>query len=303
MTTGGAAWWQGVVCCRARVCPTCFIARRFKLANEIEYTVHERERETRRVAHAEKREPPQSMLCTLTVRHHMGDPVDLAKQVRSAWRSLLQTRWWRSFRDRHGIEFVVAEEVTRGDNGWHPHLHALLMPRTAIDLEEGPLWKQESGYSPAESDIYELWCEVVEKKLGEAHVPNREHGIDLSPCDSAAYLTKLGLELADPAAVKGASPLALLQDGRIDEYMTLQQSRTRARDVTWSRGLKDIRESMPKSSGEPALLAELRGSEWGQLVHAGWKVPLEVAEEATDPEAAAAAIARALKKKQVFPPR
>jgi hypothetical protein len=283
LTAGGAtAWWQGVVCCRARVCPPCFVARRFQQALEIEHTVRERERETQK----------QSFLATLTVRHQSADPVSLTRKVRVAWRDLLQSRAWRVFTKDYGLEWIVAEEVTRGDNGWHPHMHALLMPRKAIDLQN--VWTSLAPH------MHDWWCRSVKRKIGAEHEPSREHGCDLRPCDSAEYLAKLGLELADPAMVKGRSPLALLAAGERDQYMELQMSRSRARDITFSRGLGGIRESMPEGE-PPAELLEIAGSDWGLMRHRGWDKPLEVAEAAKDPESAAVALEVALGRRRKPP--
>lgn len=317
LTAGGAvAWWQGVICCRARVCPPCFVARRFGQALEIEHTVTERESETRQ----------QSYLATFTVRHSAADPVSLTRDVRAAWRFLLQSRAWRTFVKEHQLEWVVAEEVTRGEKGWHPHMHAMLMPRRpfrryagrhasdphrvdmvtidgverAVPVAPSPVWEAAGVAGELESYVLlrDLWERAVRRKLGPEHAPDARHGVDVRPCDSAAYLTKLGLELADPAVVKGRSPLAMLEAGDVDRYMELQMSRSRARDITFSRGLAGIRDSMP--AGEPpAELLELVGSDWFVLRSRGWEKPLEVAERAKDPESAAAAFSAATGRRRV----
>lgn len=274
ITFGATPWWHGVVCCRARVCPVCWLARRFAAAREVEWTVTERENAT----HC------QSVLATMTVRHKAGDPVTLARGVRAVWRRFIQSRAWRVFKAEYGCEWIIAEEVTRGDNGWHPHLHALLLPSVPIPLDD--MYALSGAW-------FHWWCRHVRRELGEARVPLPAHGCDLSPCDSARYLTKLGLELADPRAVKGRAPLALLEQGEIDPYMELQCARTRARDITYSRGLHTIREAMPEGA-DFALLAEVPGIDWGLLRHRGWAIPLEIAERSTTPETAAAVIRRAL---------
>ena len=273
---GGGAWWDGVIQCRSRTCPPCFLARRYKAAKAIETVVHEREQETRQ----------QSYLITLTIRHHAGDPIALVKAIRVAWRTLLQSRAFRSWKEDHGVEWICVEEITLGENGWHPHLHTLCMPRTKIDASD--LWSLSSIW-------FEWWRKIVVKKLGAEHEPSRMHGCDLTPCDSAAYLTKLGMELADPLAVKGSAPLALLAGGRIEEYMELQRYRSRARDLTFSRGLSQLR-AVLKDLEEPAESADLiaiRGIDWYTLRALGWAKPLEVC-EATDPATAVEAMQKIL---------
>lgn len=280
VTAGGTAWWQGVLCCRARVCPACHAARRFKLAREVDFVVNERESESR----------SQSWLATFTVRHAASDPVSLTRQVRHAWRYVLQSRAWQNFKQEYSAEWVAAEEVTYGANGFHPHIHALLMPRKPIEAygDGWPEWMQ--GENAAEGLLRDLWERAVRRKLGDAHAPDARHGVDMRPCDSSQYLTKLGLELADPGNVKGSSALELLVNGHVDKYIELQRSRTRARDITFSRGLRGIRDAMPKS-GEIAELADISGTEWGVMMHrTGWRGVLAVAMAAKTPETAERAI-------------
>jgi hypothetical protein len=168
--------------------------------------------------------------------------------------------------------------VTRGANGWHPHLHVLFLARDFPD-----------DYLDEADELSEAWADEVTKRMGGKHTPSSAHGLDLRPCDVATYLTKLGLELADPRAIKGRAPMALLEVGEIGLYLELQLSRTRARDLTWSRGLKEIRESMPATE-PPAELTSLSGTEWGRLLHASPIAPLDVQEKARDPETAQRAL-------------
>jgi hypothetical protein len=197
---------------------------------------------------------------------------------------MLQRRFWRTFTRELRLEWICAEEVTRGDNGWHPHLHVLFLPGAPLKAQQ---------LADLEFFGFNVWRQMVVKYLGEQHEPDAEHGFDLTRCDAATYLAKIGYELQDPGTAKGNSPLQLLERGKYDaaqlrHYLDLMRARTRARDLTFSRGLAGIRESMPESD-EPAELLQLRGSEWGRLVQISPYAPLEVAERAQDPESAAAA--------------
>lgn len=242
----------------------CWIGRRAKAAREIEWVVTEREQETR----------AQTCMATLTVRHEASDSAKLARDVRSCWRAMMQQRRWRTWSKQHGIEFICAEEITRGDNGWHPHLHVLLLP--TIDIED-PITEA--------ADWFDAWASVVEKRLGAKHVPDPLFGLDLRPCNAADYITKLGLELSDVNAIKGRAPLALLEGGELDRYVELQLARTRARDLTFSRGLRSYRDTLPKPE-LPAQLLEVRGSEWGRLRAIDPLAPLGIAEDGHTPEEA-----------------
>lgn len=277
-TNGQGAWWGGVIQCRARMCPVCFIARRFRLAREIQHTVYEREQDTKQ----------PSWLLTFTIRHRQGHPVEITREVRRCWRALLQTRAFRNWSHDNQIEWIAAEEVTRGENGWHPHIHSLILPRADLDWDDGAWF--------ASAWLGAMWARIVERRMGREHVPIAPYACDLTPCDAAEYLAKIGLELADPAMVKGRSPIGMLADGAkgdseaLDRYMELQRARARARDVTFSKGLTTIRESAPPAP-MTAELATVRGSQWTQLLHQGWRVPLDITTAAKCPESAALTLA------------
>jgi len=240
---GKSAWAHGVLRCRARICPVCWIGRRAKLASEIAAVVEARRAQT----------CTTPTLLTLTIRHSAQDPVEIVHQVRKAWQRMQRTRSWRAWSKRIGLEWIAAEEITRGQNGWHPHMHVLLLPRLEV--------------LPGEhARLYDSWSKAVATVIDNEHVP-LPMGVDVRSCTASLYLTKLGLELADPNVVKGRSPLALLADGRVDEYMELQRSRHRARDITWSRGLRPLRDAA-KTSCDIEILGSLWGTEWDRLRHA-----------------------------------
>ena len=69
---------------------------------------------------------------TLTVRHSRGQSLrDLYGALAAAWKSLRESRWWRSL----GLFGTIrSAEVTWGANGWHPHLHLLLFRESPLDL-------------------------------------------------------------------------------------------------------------------------------------------------------------------------
>lgn len=285
MGEGTGAWWHGVIQCRARMCPVCWISRRYRVGTEVAWTIYAREQDTAQ----------QSWLLTLTVRHFADDPISLTRAVRDCWRAMLQSRGFRNWKRDHGIEWICAEEVTRGDNGWHPHIHALLMPSAKINTRD-PWSLSWGGGAAAPSALFQLWARTVRRRFtrlygehfAERHAPEQGPGLDLRPCDAAGYLTKLGYELADPATQKGNAPLALLDAGALEEYIQLQRSRARARDITFSRGLKGYREEQPERP-EPMTLLGLRGSDWGRLRALGYDQPLAVCDAARDGETAARA--------------
>lgn len=250
----GNARFGNVVACRSRECPVCSISRRAKLAHEIAHVVSSFTAETKKFP----------WLFTMTVRHSAEDPVAICRAVRECWRKMIGKRAWSRFREQCGIEFVIAEEITRGDNGWHPHLHALLLPRRNIG---DPV--ERSGL------LFEEWETAVTRELGAEHAPDLAHGVDLRPCHVSRYLTKLGVELTDSGAVKGRAPLALLQAGGLELYMELQIARKGARDFSWSKALGPWRKSMPPPPPSVVKL-RLRAMEFGLLHARGHDACLQV---------------------------
>jgi hypothetical protein len=175
---------------------------------------------------------------------------------------MLQGRGWQAYKRERGVELLAAEEVTHGENGWHPHIHVLLLPArsqaTDLYVADAAWWSDR-------------WRGIVARKLGDRHVPTETHGTDLRPCKVGDYLSKLGIELSDSAAVKGRAPLELLRRGERELYLELQRTRHRARDVSWSRGLRALRDSLPKPEPgttllQPAAFEWERAREHGRLL-------------------------------------
>ena len=179
-------------------------------------------------------------LLTLTVRHREGD--DLAALVRGladAFKRLVNGAPWKRFCARVGIVgFVRALEVTHGANGWHPHLHAVLLVRDPAALAGEIEW------------LRTRWHDCVVEVLGNKAEPNG-HGVDLRPCRHANYLAKLGLEVTAPGEkrARGTSrtPWEILADigaspAPDDKRSPDEIDADRARDVglwqTWEKAMR-----------------------------------------------------------------
>ncbi len=134
-------------------------------------------------------------MVTLTVRHHAGQPLaDLLAGLRAAWRRTRQRgtvqRAWRA----HVRASVRAVELTLGANGWHPHLHVLILS-DEWDADE-------------EAQLRATWRAMVARELGERCMPDDAHGVLWSHGISGTYLAKLGLELT--GAAKSGTAFSLI---------------------------------------------------------------------------------------------
>lgn len=174
-------------------------------------------------------------MLTLTVRHHQWmDLRQVLGAVSDSWRKLRNRKDFRSFRLL--IDGTVkALEVKVGENGWHPHLHVLAFVRPDVDFDDAAV----AAYS-----LYEPWERLVTEQLGVS--PTRSHGIDFRQLDAsaAAYVSKIGFEVASANTKGGRDFFALLPDarngeveafGRCLEYLDRMRGR---HSLDWSPGLR-----------------------------------------------------------------
>ncbi len=231
-------------------------------------------------------------LLTLTVRHEYGgDLATVRRGVAIAYRRLLAGAPWQRVKERFRVTGLVrAMELTHGANGWHPHLHALLLTRPlsaheALELRD---W------------FAHRWRKCVRRVLGDTASPTLEHGCDLRVARQADYITKLGLELTAPAGkvsrLTNRSPLdiaqAFLSSGDESELALWQEyaaGMKGARMLTWSHGLRNAvglgeertdEEIVEGEDGSETLIATIAGADWDDVRDiSGAKVALLTAAE------------------------
>jgi hypothetical protein len=232
--SGGRAHMVGVLRCgNVHTCPTCRATiagvRRDEVKRAVEWHGHEGVR-----------------MVTLTLRHGMGDDLrQLRRGLANAWRKFASGAPWLRAKAEWGlVGSIRALEVTYGRNGFHPHLHVLLLVRDGAAVDRSTEW------------IVTRWQNCVRDTLGPSHVPDDEHGAELTRCNAKAgdYITKLGLEVSDGGTKAGrAGRLSVWQLGRKAARLRGQQATDDAapqawrefvrgirgaRQLTWSRGLK-----------------------------------------------------------------
>lgn len=259
------AWISGVATCGSVwACPVCSAKIRTRRTVEVE------ELATRHAAAG----GVLSML-TLTLPHTDGDSLaSLVAALSSSFRKLQQRRDWRRLHDAGLIGHVRSLEVTHGfesdnGNGWHPHLHVLLLwsdsrARSAFDHE----WARGA------------WADYVQQATGRR--PNGR-GLDHRPisADAAAYVTKIAQEMTR-ADLKGGgerSPWQLidaLDDGeswairRWTEFVTATKGR---RAVQMSHGLRELYElgadvddvELAAADEDGDVIATIPGAVWRRL--------------------------------------
>lgn len=249
----GKAKFDGLANCGSVwECPCCQMVIKARRAEEVRTVVE---------AHGAGR----VAMLTLTIRHGVGDDLKkLRRSLADAWRGFTRGAAYQRFKKRHGVEGAIrALEVTHGDNGWHPHIHVLLLLKRPFDeLEVFPVDGHDRWVPRDVGWVIDRWSTMVERYVGAAHVPDDSYGVTLTPCRAADYVSKLGLELSDPGVKRGRSkgrtPLQIASDfadasaevraGRLaskkrkarDRWLWCRYAEAMrgARQLTWTRDLK-----------------------------------------------------------------
>lgn len=223
----------------------------------------QRSKELDEIVEQWKKKYGQVIMLTLTVPHYDNQGLDTVlgnardkRGILGAWADFIATRGWKSIKEEYGIsDYVRALEVTKGGNGWHPHLHVLLFTdKKFVDCEG------------IEGDILDRW----QKSCLKAKLPKpNEHGVKVGIVEQGWYLSKwgMGAELSTAAkeGKKGHYSIAQLEKMLIDrggDDLSLVQVREYLKEyyrvmrgkkaLTFSRGdkLKEIRKDIQLSEEE-----------------------------------------------------
>lgn len=236
------------------------------------------------------------VLLTLTVRHHEGDDLRaLRRGLSSAWRAMQQARVWRELRAACGISHQVrCQEVTWGDNGWHPHLHVLLFCRRPGIPRE--YFVRDAQTDVCQGSLVKLWRSHVIRELGSRCLPNKKHALDIERCDDETYITRMGLEVGSPAAkhakdghmtaMQLASVVASSSGPEREKYGALWREYATAmhgaHQLHWSHGLQEelgVAESDGTIVSRPEhperhVLATIPGETWREMARSMGLAPI-----------------------------
>lgn len=193
----------------------------------------------------------------LTVRHHAGTPLRAVWDgLLACYRALGKDLTVQRVRKALGVVGLVRlVEVTCGCNGWHPHVHLLVifdhMPTgdevAALHAAHVAAWLRAAvrlGLDAPSTDAQHLHAVNGHDVAGDLSAYMGKSG-RLSTSDAVAFeMTGQGRKSARSS--KGQTPADLLRSVRRDgdadaldawhEYETVSKGR---RALTWSRGLRD----------------------------------------------------------------
>lgn len=241
------------------------------------------------------------VLATFTLRHHQGQRlVELLRVLKGAYDRFMGGRAMQALKDKHEVDgFISALEVTHGDNGWHPHIHALVFLRWGGDLYMLPEAEQirylDRRIGELELDFWERWKHVITALGGEVF----PEAFDVRGADDGVmdYVSKFGQlpterrakslkwgpadELTKAVVKRGRgdsrSPFELLADyAEGDEqagvlFVEYAKAMQRRHQLQWSRGLRDLLglgkektldELVTEDDIKADILAELSFDQW-----------------------------------------
>lgn len=295
--THGKAFYHGLMACGSVwTCPVCAA----KIA----------ERRRVELKQAVKNAMDQGLgvhFVTLTVPHGIGDDLhDTLARLSVALKSMSCDGTFRRRKKQCEVEivgFIRAQEVTYGNNGWHPHFHLIVFT------------KETCGSSVIQYLYSGAWQRAcVKAGLPE---PHPEHGCTVQDGRFAAqYVSKWGIEdemtkaNAKRGKRHGLSPWGLIravQDGNAPEiapeaaaalFRLYAHAFKGRHQLLWSKGLRakllpeqvelSDQQIVERPDDERAvLLAELSPDDWKAIrrVH-GQAAVLEAAERGKDELAA-----------------
>ncbi|MGE6579380.1 protein rep [Paenibacillus xylanexedens] len=226
-------------------------------------------------------------MVTLTFSHSARDKLDeLLLALGKAMQIFSRGKRHDNFRKEIGlIGKIRAFEITYGENGWHPHIHLLLMHDTEIEP-----W----DWSSMEDRLYDMWSGACAKSgLGTS----REHGLKMhDAAEASTYIGKWGdlmdkrwgtdSEMTKANIKKGRSgsmtPFdflrVIVEDGDLEyegKYQEYAKATKGKQQLVWSPGLKDRYLIEDKTDEEVATEKVESADLLGILTWQDWKYILQ----------------------------
>lgn len=250
--------------------------------------ITERRREELSAALATTKLTP--ILITYTLRHHAGDSLfSLLKAILAAFHDFKSGAGWQLMRrDFCMVGSIRSLETTHGENGWHPHIHDLV-------LIEAPLTDSKMEWFISQHK--KRWNLMIERQGRDA---SWVHGVDIRAArlDVTQYVAKFGhqpvstgwtieQELTKAPVKKGKgedgrTPHQLLADSAAGDeiagnlFIEYANSLKGKKQLVWSKGLRaslglDAREptdsELAEADTSPAfVLAQLNKDQWDVIL-------------------------------------
>lgn len=208
-------------------------------------------------------------MLTMTMRHNKGQKLaDLWDGISAAWKAATNGAGWRADRDTFNVDgYVRTVEVTHGQNGWHVHVHALLLGQGYTDLMalKSRMWNRwqasltKNGFAKPDENVgseihYIEGKKNASKALAEyftkAGFSEKDESTDYGQVQAdAKAVNKITLEAARSDLKQGKwgnrTPWGILADvfkhgdaADMKLWHEYEKASRGRRQVTWSRGLR-----------------------------------------------------------------
>ncbi len=222
-------------------------------------------------------------MLTLTFSHSNRDKLkDLLSSLSGAMQAFAKTEKFHFIRKEIGlIGSIRAFEITYGSNGWHPHIHLLLLHDNEIEP-----WERHD----LEDRFYRMWSAACEENNLSC---SREHGLKMDDAKEAStYIGKWGDLMDKQWGTDSEMTKANIKRGRIGSLTPFDFLRVIAEDgdleyadrfkeyalavkgkhqLHWSRGLKQ-RFAVEEKTDEQIATEKVEQADWlGALDWKDWR--------------------------------
>lgn len=217
------------------------------------------------------------LLLTLTFSHSLDMPLAVTQLgLRKAYQYFVEHRQVKNIFEFLGVQHKIkGQEITWGENGWHPHNHILLFTQHAVH-----------GFASYRDQLARIWMDSCIK--AGLRSPSMKHGLDIQDGSQAdRYVAKWGLpeEMSKGHMKKGKNggytPFDLLElsiedkplyGGKLpsklfQEYAIVMKGQ---RQLVWGRGLKKLLRIDEKTDEEHAEETEKNAIELTSVADYGF---------------------------------
>jgi hypothetical protein len=225
---------------------------------------------------------------TMTMRHHKGQPLaTLWAGLSAGWGAVTSGKYWQAEKVRYGVTgWVRVIELTYGVNGWHLHVHYLILTDRELTTQEIADWQRS---------MFGRWSRAVQRQGLRAPLLDAQ---DLRVVDAvekvAEYVSKatyrpsksgIGREMTQGQSkrargVHGTSSVWLLLDeialgdaDALDMWHEYERTSKGKRLLTFSQGLRTLL-GMAKDATDEDIASEELGSSEDNLLFItaeGWR--------------------------------
>lgn len=230
------------------------------------------------------------VMLTVTLRHDRGQKLaPLWDALATCWKRATGGKSWTLAVDRFGVVgYVKAVEVTHGGNGWHPHVHAVLICRAGLtdrEIEElcSGLWQRWASAARSQGLASPLmhaseWHRVsadgsagtsIGDYLAKGVMAAGSIGMELTQTQSkiarSVHSTRSLWDVCTAAVTNGEA-------ADVRTWMEWERASKGRRQIAWTKGLRERFALAPEVDDE-TIAAEEVGTEgdtvcW--ITRAGW---------------------------------